>query len=260
MKNSESVCDSQERVAVVVGGAGGIGRGILESLSQQCSIIIAADRDPSALDSARTAFKTLSLDLQIYEMDVSQQESVGAVFVDIIAEYGRIDILVNCVGIASRKTMADSTIYEWETVIDTNLLGMVRCVKATLPHMITQGSGCIIGVSSAIARFGLVGRSAYFASKVALEKMIEVLAMEVGHFGIRVNAIAPGFVATELTAGLVSSGDEQAMNAKIRTIPIGRAGTPEDMGHAVAFLASDKAAFITGQTLAVNGGQNPGMG
>ncbi len=179
-----------------------------------------------------------------------EDASVDALFADLGATHGMPLVLVNNAGITRDNLMLRMSIDEWTTVIDTNVNGLYRVTKPVLRGMLRARWGRIVNVSSVVSRMGNPGQGNYVASKSAVEGFTRSLAQEVASRGITINAVAPGFVATDMTAGLTEEQTEQMLGR----IPLGRMGSVEDIAEAVAFLVSDKAGYITGETVHVNGG------
>lgn len=182
--------------------------------------------------------------------DVRDMEEVRAMVVKVCRTFGRIDVLVNNTGIAQQKLFTDITAEDWDSMMDINVKGVFHCCQAVLPGMISRKSGSIVNISS---MWGVVGASCevhYSAAKAAVIGLTKALAKEVGPSGIRVNCVAPGVVATSMTAGL----DAETMEALKEQTPLGVIGTPRDVADAIYYLASSRAGFITGQVLGVNGG------
>ena len=183
-------------------------------------------------------------------MDVTEPASVDAVVAAALAAHGRLDILVNNAGIARDQLLMRMKRADWDAVIATNLTGAYTCSQAVLRGMIKQRAGRIISISSVVGQMGNAGQVNYAASKAGLIGMAKALAREVASRGITVNVVAPGLIDTDMTKA-ISAGSSEVWAAQI---PLGRLGTPQDVAWAVCFLASDEAAYITGQVVAVNGG------
>ena len=182
--------------------------------------------------------------------DVSDSGQISAMAERVQKEFGHIDVLVNNAGVAQQKLFTDITAQDWDAMFNVNVKGVFHCCQAVLPGMISRKRGSIVNVSSV---WGLVGASCevhYSAAKAAVIGLTKALAKEVGPSGIRVNAVAPGVIATQMTANL----DEETMDAIKADTPLGVIGTPEDAAKAIFFLASDKAKYVTGQVLSPNGG------
>ena len=242
---------STERVAIVTGGSGSIGAGICQSLATSGMHVVV-----NYLTNSQGAFTTvenikkLGGEALAIQADVSQPDQVEHMVQETTKEFGRLDILVNCAGIALANFVADMNLAEWEQVLDINLTGVFLCTRAVLPFMIERKSGQIINIASMVAETGSYRHAHYAASKAAVIAFTKSLAKEVGQFGIRVNAINPGRIRSEMEAD--RQKNEQAQ--WITETPLGRLGEPQEIGDLVTFLCSEKAAFITGETIQVNGG------
>ena len=236
------------KIVVVTGGTKGIGaQTALDFLKQGDNYVIITSRNVPTLSDA---FKPYEGKFEHVKMDISDPESVNAGIASILEKHGRIDVLVNNAGITRDTTMKKMQKEQWDEVIATNLTGAFNTCKAVMPGMIAQKSGRIINVSSVIGLMGNFGQANYSASKAGLIGFTKSLALELIRYGITVNAVAPGFIATEMTAAI----PEEAM-AKINAkIPFGSMGTPEDVAHVILFLAKDESRYITGETISVNGG------
>jgi 3-oxoacyl-[acyl-carrier protein] reductase len=185
-----------------------------------------------------------------FACDVTKSDEVAACVKHAIKEHGRIDILVNNAGIARDQLMLRMKRDDWEAVLSTNLTAAFTCMQAVIKPMIRQRAGRIISISSVVGQMGNAGQANYAASKAGLIGLTKAVAREVASRNVTVNAVAPGYVETDMTRAVA----EKAQGDWIAHVPLGRIGTPEDVAAAVGFLASDEASYITGQVLAVNGG------
>ena len=236
------------RVAVVTGAARGIGDAIAERLLADGARVFSLDK----------AAPTEPRDGVVYlEADVTDPASVAAAFTAIDAASGRLDILVNNAGIQRIGLVGKVSFADWSAVIATHLNGFFLCASEAVPRMAARGAGSIVSIASTAAFVGLPGRGAYCAAKAGILGLTRALSLEVATAGIRVNAIAPGFVLTDLTKKLWSQPKMQAWG-EFNT-PLKRLGQPEDMIGAAIFLASDASAWMTGQTLFVDGGFSAGL-
>lgn len=244
-------CSLEGKVAIVTGAARGIGFSIAELLSRQGANLAIADMNyEMAQDAARTIESKYSRRALPLSVNVADSESVQNMVQRAITEYGRVDILVNNAGITRDTLIMRMEESDWDIVINVNLKGAFNCSKAVIRQMMKQRYGRIINISSVSGQAGQVGQTNYSASKAGLIGFTKALAREVASRQITVNAVAPGFIPTSLTN--VLSDDLKDMILK--ATPVGRMGKPEEIASAVAFLASDEAAYITGQVLAVDGG------
>ena len=239
------------KIALVTGGGRGIGRAIcLELAGRGATVIVNYNRSAAAADDVVARIEAAGGSARSLPADVSDEQQVAAMFKAIIAEYGAVDILVNNAGVTRDNIIMLMKPGDFDDVIETNLRSCWLCCKTAARTMMRKRSGSIINITSVVGIAGNGGQTNYAASKAGIIGLTKSLAKEVAARGIRVNALAPGFVDTEMTADL---GDEIREKA-IEAIPLGRMGRPQDIAKAVAFLASDEAAYITGQTLVVDGG------
>ena len=243
--------DLTGKVAVVTGGSRGIGRAVALLLGQQGADVAFIDRAACLVDDHTKAdVEALGRRSVCVGGDVTDPESCAATVEATIKEFGRVDILVNNAGITRDDLAMRMTDQAWADVINVNLTGAFYMSRAVLRPMLRQRSGRIINMSSVSGQMGNAGQANYSASKAGLIGLTKALAREVASRGITVNAVAPGFIVTELTNGL----PDTVKDAIKQATPLGRFGTPEEIANAVAFLASDEAAYITGQVLGVDGG------
>jgi 3-oxoacyl-[acyl-carrier protein] reductase len=240
------------QVAIITGGAQGIGEGICEVFCQAGATVALWDvRDSGAETAAK--IKANGGKIFFQKVDITNREAVDAAVAEIIEGYGKIEILINNAGVLRDRSFLKMTQEEWDTVINVNLSSLFTTTQAVLPHMREAGYGRIISASSVNGFVGAFGQTNYSATKAGVAGFTRALCREVGRFGITANAIAPGFIASEMTASM----PPEVVKAGIAMIPVGRIGTPEDMGNAYLFLASKEAGFINGITLHANGGAMP---
>jgi 3-oxoacyl-[acyl-carrier protein] reductase len=248
------------RVAIVTGGAAGIGRATALRFAQGGCAVSAWD-----VDEAKAA--ALVPELQAAgapaaegrKVDVADAAAVDHAVAEVLSRFGRVDVLVNNAGIvkdsqlvkwkdgAVVSTMSDA---DFDTVVSVNLKGVFNCTRAVAPGMIKQGSGVVLNASSVVGLYGNFGQTNYAATKAGVISFTQTWARELGRFGIRVNAVAPGFVATEILKAM----PEKVIAGMVAKTPVGRMGRPEDIAEAYFWLASDAAAFVHGTTLSVDGG------
>ena len=240
------------QLVIVTGGARGIGEGICKVFCNEGATVALWD----VLEEGQKTAESIAKDgskIFYQKVDVSSQESVDKAVAKVISDYGKIDVLINNAGIIRDRSILKMSREEWDQVMHVNVDSLYITAKAVVPHMKTANYGRIISASSVNAFQGAFGQTNYSASKAAIVGFTHSLCREVGKYNITVNAVAPGFIKTEMT----DSMPEDVIQAGISMIPVGRIGTPEDMGHAYLFLASKEAGFISGHTLHANGGAMP---
>ena len=239
------------KTAVVTGGSRGIGRAICEELARGgANVVLCYAGRAEAAQETVTACKDLGAKTLAVQCNVADEAQVKALMDAAVKEFGRIDILVNNAGVTRDGLVMMMKEADFDAVIDTNLKGTFLCMKAVSRIMMKQRYGRIVNLSSVVGLRGNAGQVNYAASKAGVVGMTKSLAKELASRGVTVNAVAPGFIETDMTASL--SDEVRAEYAK--AIPLKRMGTAQEVADAVAFLASDKASYITGQVLAVNGG------
>lgn len=239
----------QGRVALITGGTKGIGRAIALSLAREGVRVYANySSDEAAAEALRKEIKEFSI--SVIKADVSKKGEVERMFQSIISEAGRLDILVNSAGIIKDGLLMLMSDENWHRVIDINLNGVFYCSRASLRPMIERRWGRIINIISPSAISGRAGQCNYSASKGGVLSFTKSLARETARLGITVNAVSPGVIETELTSQM----PEKTKKEFLGMIPMGRFGKPEDVAHAVRFLASDSASYITGEIISVDGG------
>lgn len=237
------------RTVIITGGAGGIGLAAAKKFHSMGDTVILWDLNKNALRKAVENFKD-SARIHIQALDISKEEAVNEAVESIMQKFGKIDILINNAGITRDASLKNMSVQQWDSVMEVNLKGPFLCTKAVSTHMAQAGKGRIINTASVVAHYGNYGQSNYVASKSGLIGMTKVWARELGKYHITVNAVAPGFIATDM----LSTIPEKILNSMLEKSALKRLGTPEDIAEAYYFLASDAAAFITGTTLNVDGG------
>jgi 3-oxoacyl-[acyl-carrier protein] reductase len=235
------------RVVLITGAARGIGRATAERFAQEGARVAVADRDGAG---ASTAARELGGGALGLEVDVADAASVQTMVERVLKDAGAIDVLINNAGITRDATLAKTSDEAWDAVIAVNLTGTFNVGRAVAPQMVARGQGAIVNAASIVGLHGNFGQSNYVASKAGVIGLTRVWARELGRKGVRVNCIAPGFIATDMTAGMPP---DVLGTMKVKT-PLGRLGTADDVARAYAFLASDDASFIHGQVLGVDGG------
>ncbi|GBE31007.1 3-oxoacyl-[acyl-carrier-protein] reductase FabG [bacterium BMS3Bbin04] len=240
----------QDKIAWVTGSGRGIGRSIAEYLAVQGATLIIHDILEDVARETAEEFRKNGWKATAIASDVSKSDEVDSTVARIIAEHERIDILVNNAGVTRDGLLMRMKEADWDLVLTVNLKGAFLTTKAVIRHMMKQRSGRIINIASVVGVMGNAGQANYSASKAGLIGLTKSTAKELGARGITVNAVAPGYIETEMTKTL----PDAAKDAFLQLTPLGRPGTPEDVAKAVAWLASDQADFITGQVIHVDGG------
>jgi 3-oxoacyl-[acyl-carrier protein] reductase len=241
--------DLTGKVAIVTGASRGIGAAVARTLARQGATVVAAARGAHA-EANVAEIVAAGGKAEAASLDVTDPATVEAVVGGTLAKHGRVDILVNNAGIARDQLLMRMKRDDWDEVIATNLTAAYTCTQAVLRPMIKQRGGRIINISSVVGQMGNAGQVNYAASKAGLIGMAKALAREVASRGITVNVVAPGLIETDMTKALAADTSHNWA----AQIPLGRLGTPSDVAWTVCFLASDEAAYITGQVVAVNGG------
>jgi len=238
------------KVAVVTGAARGIGRTIAEALAREGADLALCDCQVEWMNDTVAAVQALGRKAMAGAADVGNAAAVDAFVNQVMGHYGRIDILVNNAGITRDKLVIRMSDEDWDQVLRINLTGAFLLSRSVAKVMMKQRSGCMVNIASIIGLIGNAGQCNYAASKAGLIAMSKSMAKELAGRGIRVNAVAPGFIVSKMTDAL----SEDVRNQMMAAIPAGRFGTADDVAKSVVFLASDDASYVTGQVLSVNGG------
>ena len=239
----------KDKVAIITGAARGIGKASAEIFTREGAKVIIWDLLDEGEETA-ASLRDQGYEAIFKKVNTTDRAMVEAEVQEIINQYGRIDILVNNAGITRDASFLKMSYAQWDQVIDVNLNGVFNCTKAVAPFMKENGFGRIINTSSIVGIHGAFGQTNYAATKAGVIAMTKTLAKELGKYGITVNAVAPGYIHTEMTMAI----PEEIRNKMIAGIPTRRAGKPEDIANAYLYLASEEASYVNGHTLSVNGG------
>jgi 3-oxoacyl-[acyl-carrier protein] reductase len=240
----------KEKTAIITGAANGIGFAAAERFAREGANVILADFDEEIGRQREEELRAEGLQAWFIQVDVSKRESIDELVRQVLEEYGRIDVLINNAGITRDSMLAKMAAEDFQKVIDVNLTGVFHCTQAVVPSMIEQGKGKIISTSSVSGVYGNIGQTNYAAAKAGVVGMTKTWAKELGRKGINVNAVAPGFIHTGMTAKV----PEKVIGQMKQMVPLGRLGSPEDIANAYLFLASDESDYINGTVLHVDGG------
>jgi 3-oxoacyl-[acyl-carrier protein] reductase len=238
------------KVALVTGGAQGIGKAVALMLAHHGADVIVADVNLEKAQETAKEVEATGRGAMAVKVDITRLNDVEQMVESAIARFGKVDILINNAGIARDKLILRMTEEDWDAVLDVNLKGTFHCTKTVIKHMSKQRSGKIVNIASVVGEMGNAGQANYSASKAGVIGLTKTVAREFAQRGINVNAIAPGYIQTPMTDVLPDKAKEELK----RMIPMERLGQPEDVAHAVLFLVSEASSYITGQVLNVNGG------
>lgn len=240
----------ENKVAIITGGADGIGKATAIRFAAEGAIAIIWDLNEDKGIKLVEDIRMEGGEADFYKVNTADYQQVESTAAEVNEKYGKIDVLINNAGITRDASLKKMSIDQWQQVIDVNLSGVFYCTKAISPYMMEKGCGRIISTSSVVALYGNFGQSNYVATKAGVIGMTKTWARELGRKGITANAIAPGFISTEMVALM----PENVLASMREKVPIGRLGKPEEIASAFLFLASDEAAYINGAILSVDGG------
>lgn len=238
------------KVAIITGGARGIGKATAEKFGAEGASICIWDVLEEAGEETAEQLNAAGIPTLFIKIDITDQEAVQAAAQRVVDHFGQIDILVNNAGITRDATLLKMEPKKWQQVIDVNLTGVFNCTQAAAAHMVPRGSGRIMSAASVVGLYGNFGQTNYVATKAGVIGMTKVWARELGRKGITANAVAPGFIATDMVGTIPDKIMEQIINKT----PLRRMGKPEDIANAYLFLASDEASFVNGTVISVDGG------
>ena len=244
------------KVALVTGATSGIGRACAVMMAREGAIVVAIGRNESELSSVRDEARNLDGTIKTHLADVTETSQVDRLVTDTVESLGRIDVLVNCAGIIKSGTIENTSLDEWDKMLNVNLRSVFYIIQRCMPHL--EGvKGNIVNVSSVTGTRAFPGVLAYCVSKAGIDQLTRCVALEMAARSVRVNAVNPGVVETNLhkRGGMSSDDYEKFLANAANTHPIGRAGQPEEVAELICFLASDKAKWITGVTYAIDGGR-----
>jgi 3-oxoacyl-[acyl-carrier protein] reductase len=252
MRISGKIMTDTDRVVVITGGSKGIGREIALRFAEDKGRIVLVHYDPdeSAAKETLDILTAKGIEGESHRVDISSYEDAGSLFKEILSKFGRVDVLVNNAGITRDGLLMRMSEEDWDRVIQVNLKSVFNCTRAVLRPMVKQRRGRIVNISSVAGQIGNAGQANYATSKAGIIGFTKTVAREVASRGITVNAVAPGFIDTEMTQALSATVRESL----VEQIPLGRIGRPEDVAEAVYWLCSRGAGYITGQVIHVNGG------
>ncbi|MBT2659946.1 3-oxoacyl-ACP reductase FabG [Bacillus sp. ISL-45] len=240
----------KDKVAIITGAANGIGLAAARTFAREGARVAMADFDEATGKKREAELSAEGYDVAFFQVNVADRSSVDSLVQNVLGHFGKIDILINNAGITRDGMLHKLAAEDFQKVVDVNLTGVFNCAQAVVPAMVQQGSGRIINTSSVSGIYGNVGQTNYAATKAGVVGMTKTWAKELGRKGINVNAVAPGFIETGMTAAVPDKVIEQMK----MLVPLGRLGLPEDIAHAYLFLASDESKYVNGTTLHVDGG------
>jgi len=239
-----------DKVAIITGGGQGIGKATALRFAEEGASLAIVELNEEAGKSVVSEIEGMGQKAIFVQADVSKNDQAVAMAEEVQGAFGKIDVLINNAGILRDAQLVKMSEADFDAVIAVNLKGVFNCTQAVAPYMIEQGSGCIISASSVVGLYGNFGQTNYVASKAGVIGMTKVWARELGRKGITVNAVAPGFIATEM----VESMPQKIIDAMVEKVPMKRMGTPEEIANVYAFLASPEASYVNGAVISVDGG------
>jgi NAD(P)-dependent dehydrogenase (short-subunit alcohol dehydrogenase family) len=245
------------QVVLITGALTGIGRATALAFARDGARVVVSGRREEAGEALAAELRGLGAEALFVRADVRSDDAVRNLVDQTVAHFGRLDVAVNNAGTEGEPgPVSEQTAESYAATFDTNVLGTLLSMKHEFRGMRPQGSGSIINLSSVVGKIGIGGASVYTASKHAVEGLTKAAALEAAAFGVRVNAVAPGPIETDMLTRFTGTADRKA--GLVSTVPLGRAGAPDEIAQAIVFLASDKASFITGQSIGVDGGRTAG--
>ena len=240
----------KDKVAIVTGAGRGIGLVTAQTFAREGAKVVLCDLDLPEVEAAAAEIGKAGGEAMAVQANTAKTASVQELLAKVLAQFGRVDILVNNAGIIRDKQLLKMEEADFDSVIEVNLKGVYLCTRAVAEVMAAQGGGVILNASSVVALYGNFGQTNYVASKAGVIGMTKVWARELGRKGIRVNAVAPGFIETRMTEGI----PEKVIEKIIEKVPLGRMGKPQDIANAYLWLASDESSYVNGHVLSVDGG------
>jgi 3-oxoacyl-[acyl-carrier protein] reductase len=240
----------KHKICIVTGAAQGIGAATALKFAEEGASVVVCDLKPEGVDSAVALVRARGAMAMGFALDVTDREALDAMVAAVRERFGSIDVLVNNAGIAKDARLQKMTLQQFDAVIDVNLRGVFHCTQSVLPAMLAQGSGVILNASSVVGLYGNFGQTNYAASKFGVIGFTKTWSRELGPKGIRVNAVAPGFIETQILATI----PDKVLQHMREQVPLHRLGRPEEIANVYAFLASDEASYINGAVIEVSGG------